>query len=411
MIYLLGGYMWLFIHRPFEIWPWLGDLRIERVYMLATILYWVLAVEKRWTPNRLNTAFIFFWIVMLASWLLSPYSAQGSLTVEDYFKVAVFYILVMTSVHSDHDMKLLITLYVAAVGLYMTHSMREYMCGGAAWDMGTYRMVGVDKTYGGPNSFAPTIVCSLIMAFPLWGECRERWHRWAIVAYVALGTACVCLTSSRTGFIGLCALTAIVALCSKHRVKLVMLAVVAAPIIWTCLPKDRQNRYLTLWDPSYGPANAQVSAEGRWKGWHDGVRLWKEYPVFGVGPGAFAAARGYDLQAHHLYGQVLGELGTLGAVAFGMIVLGFFVNYRDLRRLCQQSPEFRGTFWARLVQAVTITAILLLLMGVGGHNLYRYTWMWFGAFQAIAQGCLMRRSEELSRSDAPLSQSEYALTA
>ncbi len=24
MIWLLGGYMWLFIHRPFEVWPWLG---------------------------------------------------------------------------------------------------------------------------------------------------------------------------------------------------------------------------------------------------------------------------------------------------------------------------------------------------------------------------------------------------
>ena len=24
MIYLLIGYMWLFVHRPFEVWPWLG---------------------------------------------------------------------------------------------------------------------------------------------------------------------------------------------------------------------------------------------------------------------------------------------------------------------------------------------------------------------------------------------------
>ena len=30
MIWMLGGYMWLFVHRPFEVWPWLGDLQIER---------------------------------------------------------------------------------------------------------------------------------------------------------------------------------------------------------------------------------------------------------------------------------------------------------------------------------------------------------------------------------------------
>jgi hypothetical protein len=60
MIYLLGGYMWLFIHRPFEVWPWLGKLHIERVYMLATILYWAIAGDKQWISNRLNAAFAEF---------------------------------------------------------------------------------------------------------------------------------------------------------------------------------------------------------------------------------------------------------------------------------------------------------------------------------------------------------------
>ena len=34
MRWLLIGYMFLFIDRPFEVWPWLGDLHIERLYML-----------------------------------------------------------------------------------------------------------------------------------------------------------------------------------------------------------------------------------------------------------------------------------------------------------------------------------------------------------------------------------------
>jgi len=120
--------------------------------------------------------------------------------------------------------------------------------------------------------------------------------------------------------------------------------------------------------------------------------------VFGVGPGGFGPARGYGLQtyelynvqAHQLYGQVLGELGTLGAVAFGMVVLCFFVNYLDMRRICRQEPNFRDTFPARLIQSVAVAVILLLLLGLAGHNLYRYTWLWFGAFQAIALATLCR---------------------
>ena len=38
MLWILIGYMFLFIHRPFEIWPALGTLHIERLYMLGTLL-------------------------------------------------------------------------------------------------------------------------------------------------------------------------------------------------------------------------------------------------------------------------------------------------------------------------------------------------------------------------------------
>ena len=29
MPWLLGGYMWLYLHRPFEFWPALGAMQIE----------------------------------------------------------------------------------------------------------------------------------------------------------------------------------------------------------------------------------------------------------------------------------------------------------------------------------------------------------------------------------------------
>ena len=40
MIYLLIGYMWLYIHRPFEVWPLVGTIHLERVYVLITLAYW-----------------------------------------------------------------------------------------------------------------------------------------------------------------------------------------------------------------------------------------------------------------------------------------------------------------------------------------------------------------------------------
>ena len=136
-------------------------------------------------------------------------------------------------------------------------------------------------------------------------------------------------------------------------------------------------RFLTLIDPSYGPENARESAEGRSKGFHDGLRLWKEHPAFGVGPGAFGASTGTGFEAHHLYGQVVGELGTVGLVAFGSVLWAFLSNALAARRMALQQPDLRGDFSFAVVRATSLTVVLLLLMGFGGHNLYRYTWLWF----------------------------------
>ena len=41
MHWLLIGYIFLFVHRPFELWPALGELHVERVYILAVMAAWL----------------------------------------------------------------------------------------------------------------------------------------------------------------------------------------------------------------------------------------------------------------------------------------------------------------------------------------------------------------------------------
>src|SRR5437763_459601 len=65
MIWLLGGYMWLFVHRPFEVWPALGSLQLERAYMFVLLLAWLLAPGKGFLPNRVHAALAFFTLVLL----------------------------------------------------------------------------------------------------------------------------------------------------------------------------------------------------------------------------------------------------------------------------------------------------------------------------------------------------------
>ena len=93
MVYLLIGYMWLFIHRPFEVWPVLGEMRLELVYILITLVVWAFYRDKGWLPNPLHAAFFAFASAVLICWLANPWRSEYSnLIVENYFKQLLFYI-------------------------------------------------------------------------------------------------------------------------------------------------------------------------------------------------------------------------------------------------------------------------------------------------------------------------------
>ena len=120
-------------------------------------------------------------------------------------------------------------------------------------------------------------------------------------------------------------------------------------------------------------------------------------PVFGVGPAAFGAAAGHGMQPHNLYGQVLGETGTLGALALLGILAGFALNHLEARALSRRATMKPGCFPARVSSAIMLTVGLLLFKGWSDHNLYRYTWLWFGAFQSIAIRCMRFQVKGLGR--------------
>ena len=83
MLWLLIGYMFLFIHRPFEVWPVLGDLHVERIYMVGALLALAVYGGKKWIPNGLHFAFLAFAAAVVLCWVVSPWADKGEETVEN----------------------------------------------------------------------------------------------------------------------------------------------------------------------------------------------------------------------------------------------------------------------------------------------------------------------------------------
>jgi hypothetical protein len=388
MRWLLIGYMFLFIDRPFEVWPWLGDLHVERVYMLLTMAVWVVYPNKRWLPNAQHAAYMAFALAVLACWSMSPWSDQGQPVVEDWFKIVVFYFLLVTTINDEEGLKTVVVGFLAVMGLYLLHSFREYLGGRHTYRMGISRMIGVDKTLGDPNSFGASIVFALPMVLAIWRTgFGGRWGRLVLLGYVGLSGMCVLLTGSRSSLLGMMVWFMIIIWGTRYRLTAFVTFAALAPLAFVALPESLQTRFETIINPEVGPANAQESGEGRLLGLTTGFKLWGHSPLSGVGPGAWRPATRSKIESHNLYGQLMGELGFLGVASFVALLGCFWMNLRTMKRLRGYYPEWRNDLLFTLPTAVGMGLFLLLFMGNFGHNLFRFTWLWYGGFLIIARHC------------------------
>lgn len=386
MHWLLVGYMFLFIDRPFEVWPILGDWHIERAYMILALLAWVVYPNKRWLPNILHLSFAGMAIAVAVSWLMSPWSEAGQPRVEDWLKILVFYILLVTTVHDERGLKTIVIGFMTVMTLYLLHSFKEYLGGRHTYRMGISRMLGVDTSLGDPNSFGATIVFALPFVSAFWkAEIGGKLGRLVLAGYFGLSVLCIMLTGSRSSFIGLTLWCLGMVFFSSKRWMLIPALAMAAPIAFFALPDSLQNRFETIINPDVGPANAKQSGEGRIEGLFKGIELWGKYPLSGAGPGAWRPATKSSIESHSLPGQLMGELGALGVLSFAGVLCGFVLNLIQIRSLSQVRNDRDSDFLILTSRAVGVGLILLLFMGLFGHNLFRFSWLWYGGFLVVAR--------------------------
>lgn len=401
IIWLLIGYMWLFIHRPFEVWPWLGAIHIERVYMILTILWWLVSGPSLPSGNRLHRCFAAFVLVTLVSWFLSPYQAACAEPVEDYLKYVVFYVLLVTSVRNEPDLCNVLAGYVGAMALFLAHCVREYFCG-AVWNQqGILRMGSVGRTFD-PNDVAGLVVCSLPFVWVLWRQWTGRWKRAALLGYLALAAYSIMLTGSRMGFIGAVLASMLACLASPRRWRLFAIYPVLFAVVWMVLPEDRRDRYFTLADPdSARSVGSDPIGSYRLEGLVNSIPIFLERPVLGLGPMAVRAMK--HKMPHNLYGQLLAELGVAGALAFGWMLLAVAQNALEARRVVRsgqwptasdQWVETDSLPW-NTVLAAAATFLLLVIMAWGFNFLFWHVWLWFGGFQVVAMQRLYARHAQL----------------
>jgi len=391
--WLLVGFMWLYVHRPFEIWTFLATYRLLLVYTICLIIVWLFSVlsnpnSKRQLGNIFTPAILLYTLAITAATLFSPFTSvfeNGALT--DWFKHIVFFVILMTSVKTEKDLKIVVTGFSVAFFLWMAHSYRGYLSGNAFFEAGAYRIKPYGITFANANDYGTLIVCVLPLILPLIALCKRYWHYLFILGYVLLSLRSMMLTGSRGALVMLVVLMVLPVLFSRHRFKLLVVMAIAAPVGWQSISEEMQNRYRTIWDRSVS-REANANLEGRMEGFYGGLQNWENYPIFGAGPGQHGQALGNTFRAHNLAGELLGELGTFGVVAFLLMLSCFGINHyniwKNYKYLREKNLGKEGLYCWWVSLAIVYAIVMLQIQGFGLHIAYWFHWIWFGAFQALA---------------------------
>ncbi|HID39961.1 MAG TPA: hypothetical protein EYP36_10675 [Calditrichaeota bacterium] len=87
---------------------------------------------------------------------------------------------------------------------------------------------------------------------------------------------------------------------------------------------------------------------------------------------------------HNLSAQLLSEIGTFGALALLILLFTFYFTQKRTVALIRDTHK-PSDFLAHISMASVDVMWLLLVQGLAGHNLYRYTWLWIAAVLALAE--------------------------
>ena len=382
-------YLVIFMVRPAEMYPSLEPLRIERMVGLLVLVATLIRHKREhgnlfFPPDVTSRALYVFLAVMALSWTISYDPPQTQIEIEEFMKLMVFYLLIMYEVNTKLRLNIFIIAFILLVGWIAFLSFRDYYGGGYIVRMGIQRAIGRTSAGGDANTLAGTLATTIPLVVAIYRVYKEWFIRAGCIALMGLLLLMIVNTGSRSGLLTLITIFAVLVYFSKYRLVSMVVALVVMTGGWFLLPSQYKARYETLVDDD---RDMDQISSGRVAIWENGLRMIMYRPVLGVGGGGFVAANASGefgpsiaMQPHNLYIQLFASYGIVGAVVW----LTFLVSLiRKLLRKREDADaddeadeETRAkNYWFDVLrQAMFATICGLMVSGMFGHSLMRYTW-------------------------------------
>jgi putative inorganic carbon (HCO3(-)) transporter len=270
----------------------------------------------------------------------------GSLTVfsDIYVKIILIFALMMSTITSPRRVQQMTWIMIVASGYIAARAVADYVRGVNLVEGNRVRG-SVGGMFENPNDLALNLVTFLAPTlFIIFQEKKASRRLFACAIAAAMIGAIVC-TKSRSGFLGLIAMAAVVLYyLAQKKPAIVMGVVLVGCMALPVMPSS-------FWDRMDSIVNADEDTSGsrsaRLRLIDQGFEVFLENPVTGVGAGQF---QNYNAPGvvekwrvtHNVWLQVAADLGMFGLMIFAFMVMRAYTSSFAALRMLRGSSRRRG---------------------------------------------------------------------
>ncbi|HEX5834959.1 MAG TPA: O-antigen ligase family protein [Pyrinomonadaceae bacterium] len=311
--------------RPYELIPALSSFKTMAFWVgivtLAVFAVTQVAIDGNLTarPREVNMVLLFG----LGALLSIPLAIDRAEAWEEFtdivIKTLLIFIVIVNVVRTEWRVRLLWFL-VLGVSIYLSvNVIADYQAGvfkiGAA-ETNTQRVAGAIRgLFDNSNDLALHLVTMIPIAFALGIEKKSLSRKLVYFPITLLMVAAVIITFSRGGFLGLIAMTLVLARKLSRRNKSAALATLVLGVIFflAVAPASYSGRLATIFDSA---SDITGSSSQRTQVLKRSILVALRYPLFGVGIGNFHHKSFQELGTHNAYTQVGAETGIPAMIAY-----------------------------------------------------------------------------------------------
>lgn len=292
-------YLVLVLIRPQD-YPAMVDANLlpwQPVALIVAALFWLLSVRKRFDAPQYLLLVAFF-LVLMFSHVVNGWFGGALEQLNKFAPTVLAFVVLANATDTRRRVRVVMGMFATCAAVLALHGIEQVQTGVGWTGIGLSQETRIQYVgiFNDPNDLGMLFVICLPMAVYLarsTGWSRLLW--WLVAGTIVYG---IVLTDSRGTLLAALALLGVYTWWRRGTLFAGALGAAALAVLMA-LPSRVQEEGLT-----------DDSAMGRVESWYEGLQMFREHPLFGVGPDMYSDL--YRLTAHNSFVLVLAETGIVG---------------------------------------------------------------------------------------------------